>query len=66
MKAVAVNWLPWSVFMISGTPWLAIASSSASTAASAARLIDSRHARTRRLAQSSTTVRYTKPRRIGM
>ena len=44
---------------------LAIASSSASTAASAARLIDSRHARTRRLAQSSTTVRYTKPGASG-
>ena len=36
------------------------------TAASAAKLIDSRHARTRLLAQSSTTVRYTKPRCIGM
>jgi hypothetical protein len=51
--------------VISGTPWRAIASFSASTEASAAKLIDSRYARTRRLAQSSTTVRYTKPRRIG-
>ena len=39
--------------------------SSASTGASAVRLFDSRHARTRRVAQSSTTVKYTKPRAIG-
>src|SRR5437868_2369358 len=51
--------------MISGTPYFVIASSSAATATSAPRLFDNRDAKTRRVAQSSTTVRYTKPRRIG-
>lgn len=52
--------------MIAGLPSRAIASFSASTGASAARLIDRRQARTRRVAQSSTTLSYTKPHRIGM
>jgi len=59
MNSLLVNWLPWSVFMISGVPYFVIASSNASTGASVVRLFDSRHARTRRVAQSRTTVKYT-------
>jgi hypothetical protein len=48
--------------MISGVPYFVIASSNASTGASSVRLFDNRHDSTRRVAQSSTTVKYTKPR----
>ena len=51
---------------VSGVPYLAMASSSASTQKSAVMLIDTRCARTRRVAQSMMATRYTKPRRIGM
>jgi hypothetical protein len=43
-----------------------MASCSASTQKSASMLIDTRHARTRRLNQSITATRYTKPRAIGI
>ncbi len=42
-----------------------VASSSASTLKSAAMLFESRHVRMRRVAQSSTAARYTKPRFMG-
>jgi hypothetical protein len=57
MKSALVNWLPWSVFMIWGVPYLAIASCSASIGASAVMVFDSLQARTRRLAQSITALR---------
>ena len=47
-------------------PYLAIASSRASTQKSAVMLIETRWASTRRVAQSMMATRYTKPRRIGM
>jgi len=57
MKAIAVNWLPWSVLTMSGRPWRASASSRASMQKSAVRVIDSRQASTFRLCQSTTAAR---------
>jgi hypothetical protein len=50
-------WLPWSVLKISGRPYLANASSTASRQNSTSRVIDNRQARTRRLNQSITAAR---------
>ena len=47
----------WSVLKISGRPWRASASSSASTQNSAPSVFDSRHANTARLTQSMMTTR---------
>ena len=66
LNSALVNWLPWSVLTISGLPYFAIASSTASIQKSVFMLTDSRQARTRRVAQSATAARYTKSRRIGM
>src|SRR5208283_5248370 len=55
-----------SVLKISGRPYLANASSTASRQNSTSMVIDSRQARTRRLNQSITAARYTKPRAIGI
>ena len=57
MKSIEVNWLPWSVLKMSGLPWRASASSSASMQKSADSVIDSRQARTLRLNQSTTAAR---------
>jgi len=66
VKAALVNWLPWSVLKISGLQYLASASSTASMQNSTSIVIDRRHARTRRVDQSTTAARYTNPRAIGM
>src|SRR5262249_56897170 len=60
------NWGPLTVLKISGLPCLASASSNVSTQNDASIVIDTRHDRTRRENQSSTTARYTKPRAIGI
>src|SRR6266705_2622757 len=57
VNAAPVNCDPWSVLKISGLPWRAKASSRVSTQKAASIVIDSRHDRTRRVAQSSTTAR---------
>ena len=57
VQAQDVNWLPWSVFMISGAPCRAIAYVSASTQGSASRVFDRRHVKTLRVAQSMMMVR---------
>jgi hypothetical protein len=57
VKAEPVNWLPWSVLKISGLPYRAKASSSASTQNEASIVFDSRQDRTARLAQSITAAR---------
>ena len=57
MRAKLVNWLPWSVLKISGVPWRAKASSSASVQNPASSVFDSRQARTWRLAQSMIATR---------
>ena len=51
---------------ISGRPSVVIASSTASMQQVRSRVVDTRHARTFRLAQSITAARETKPRAIGM
>ena len=66
VNASLVNWLPWSVLKISGGPYFAIASSSASTQESGVILVDTRCARTLRVAQSMMATRKTKPRLIGI
>jgi hypothetical protein len=57
VNAAPVNCEPWSVLKISGVPCFARASSSVSTQNAASIVIDTRHDRTRRLNQSSTTAR---------
>ena len=57
VNATLVNWLPWSVLKISGLPWRASASPTASRQNSVSSVIDSRYARTRRLNQSTTAAR---------
>jgi hypothetical protein len=57
VKAVPVNWLPWSVLQMSGLPCRANASSRAATQKSAVIVIETRQARTRRLYQSITAAR---------
>jgi len=57
VNAALVNWLPWSVLKISGLPKRASASSSAATQNEVSIVLDSRHARTARLAQSITATR---------
>jgi len=57
VNAAPVNCEPWSVLKTFGLPCLASASSNVSTQNAASKVIDTRHARTRRLNQSSTTAR---------
>ena len=57
VNAAPVNCEPWSVLKISGLPYFTKASCSVSTQNAASVVIDMRHDRTRRLAQSSTTAR---------
>ena len=57
VKAALVNWLPWSVLKISGLPWRAKASCTASMQNSTSIVIDSRQAKNRRLNESTTAVR---------
>src|SRR6201984_3395840 len=66
VKSSLVNWLPWSVLKISGRPLRESASSSASTQKSASSVLESRQARTARLAQSLITTRERKHLAIGM
>jgi hypothetical protein len=54
------------VLKISGHPYFAIASSTASMQKSALSVTDVRQLSTRRLAQSITAARKRKPRAIGM
>jgi len=53
VKAALVNWLPWPVLKISGLPYRASASSTASMQKSTSIVMDSRHDRTRRLTSVS-------------
>jgi hypothetical protein len=57
VKAVPVNWLPWSVLKSSGRPKRASASSSAETQNETSMVLGSRHASTARLAQSMIATR---------
>jgi hypothetical protein len=57
VDAAPVNCEPWSVLKIAGLPCFASASSSVSMQNAASIVIDTRHDRTRRLNQSSTTAR---------
>lgn len=57
IQAEPVNWEPWSVFIISGLPYLARASFSASTQKLASSVLDNRHASTFRVAQSIIATR---------
>ena len=65
VNAVPVNCAPWSVLKISGTPERSVASS-ASTQNALSIVFDTRHDRTRRLAQSITATRWKKPCETGM
>ena len=65
VQAKDVNWLPWSVFMISGGPNLWMASFSASTQKSASSVFEMRQANTFRVNQSMMATRYRKPFLIG-
>jgi len=58
VNAALVNRLPWPVLKISGVPCLASASATASRQNATAIVIDTRHARTPRLNQSTTAARY--------
>jgi len=57
VNAAPVNCEPWSVLLISGLPCLASASSNVSTQNADSMVVDTRHDRTRRLNQSSTTAK---------
>jgi hypothetical protein len=52
IQPAPVYWLPWSVFIISGLPYRAIASSNASTQKLASNVLESRQVKTLRVAQS--------------
>jgi len=52
IQAVPVNWDPWSVFIIWGLPYWAMASFKASIQKLASSVFESRHASTLRVAQS--------------
>ena len=65
VQANDVNWLPWSVFMISGGPNLWNASCNVSTQNPASSVFDIRQASTLRVCQSMIATRYKNPRRIG-
>jgi hypothetical protein len=52
IQPAPVSWLPWSVFIISGLPYRAIASSNASTQKLASNVLESRQVKTLRVAQS--------------
>ena len=65
VKPALVNWLAWSVLKMSGRPCRASASSTASRQTLASIVIETRQDSTRRLNQSSTAARSTKPRAIG-
>jgi hypothetical protein len=57
VKAVLVNWLPWSVLKISGLPNRASVSSSAATQNETSIVLDNRQLSTARLAQSMMATR---------
>lgn len=59
-------WLPWSVFIIAGLPYRAIASSNASTQKLASNVLESHQVKTLRVAQSMIATRYRKPFLTGM
>lgn len=61
IHADPVNCDPWSVFMISGVPCLAIASFQASTQKSACIVFDNRQFSTLRVAQSIIATSYKNP-----
>ena len=67
VKAVlGQTWAPWSVLKIAGRPWRASASATASQQKVLSRVIETRQLSTRRLAQSITAARKTKPRAMGI
>ena len=57
VKAVLVNWLPWSVLKMFGLPKRARASSSAEAQNEPSMVLDSRQESTARLAQSMIATR---------
>jgi hypothetical protein len=59
VNASLVNWLPWSLLKIAGTPHTLKASSSTDTQNAASSVFDTRQARTFRLYQSIIQARYT-------
>lgn len=66
IQPAPVYWLPWSVFIISGLPYRAIASSNASTQKLASNVLESRQVKTLRVAQSIIATKYKKPFLTGM
>lgn len=65
IQANDMNCLPWSVFMVSDSPNLAIALFNASTQKSASSVFEMRQANTVRVCQSIIATRYRNLRLIG-
>jgi hypothetical protein len=61
-----VYWQPWSIFIIAGLPYRAVASSNGSTQKLASNVLESRQVKTLRVAQSMIATRYRKPFLTGI